>query len=145
MERALRLGNAYFQTDSTCRPGTTIQQVGADNDVSTSPAKIAVHVTTADAEEPINLTTSLVWELLAEIRQLRQQSTVERPRGSPTNVDDRRRPKVCWGCDSGRHFIRSCPHGREKQLNGNGLRYLPPTVGPGLSLPGRGQGLNHTR
>jgi len=38
MERALWLGNAYFQADSACRPGTTIQQVGAD-DVSTSPAK----------------------------------------------------------------------------------------------------------
>jgi len=30
MERALRLGNAYFEVDSTCRPGTTVQQVGAD-------------------------------------------------------------------------------------------------------------------
>jgi len=119
MERALRLGNAYFQADSTCRPGTTIQQIGADDDVSTSPAKTAVHVATATAEEPINLTTSLVRELLAEIRQLRQQSTVERPRGSPTDVDERRRP-VCWGCGSGGHFIRRCPHGRGRQLNGNG-------------------------
>jgi len=33
MERALRLGNAYFQADSACWPGTTIQQVGADDDV----------------------------------------------------------------------------------------------------------------
>jgi len=122
MERALRLGNAYFQADSTCRPGTTIQQVGADDDVSTSPAKTAVHVATAAAEEPTNLTTSLVRELLAEIRQLRQQSTVDRPRGSPTNVDDRRRPRLCWGCGSGGHFIRSCPHGKGRQLNGNGPR-----------------------
>ena len=120
MERALRLGNAYFQADSTCRPGMTIQQVGADDDVLTSPAKTAVHVATAAAEKPNNLTTSLVRELLAEIRQLRQQSTVEKPRGSPTNVDDRRRPSVCWGCGSGGHFIRSCPHGRGRQLNGNG-------------------------
>jgi len=89
MKRALRLGNAYFQADSTCRPGTTIQQVGADDDMSTSPAKTAVHVATAAAEEPISLTTSLVRELLAKIKQLRQQSTVERPRGSSTDVDDR--------------------------------------------------------
>jgi len=119
MEKALRLGNAYFQADSMCRPGTTIQQVGADDDVSTSPAKTAVYVATAAAEEPINLTTSLVRELLAEIRQLRQQSTVERPQGSPTDVDDRRRP-ICWGCGSDGHFIRRCPHGRGRQLNGNG-------------------------
>jgi len=71
MEKALRLGNAYFQADSTCRPGMTIQQVGSDDDVSTSPAKTAVHVATAAAKEPINLTTSLVPELLAMIRQLR--------------------------------------------------------------------------
>jgi len=51
MERALRLGNADFQADSTCRPGTAVQQVGAD-DVSTSPAKTAVHVATAAADEP---------------------------------------------------------------------------------------------
>ena len=122
MERALRLGNAYFQADSTCRPGATVQQVGADDDVSTSPAKIAVHVAKATADEPTDLTTSLVRELLAEIRQLRQQSTVERPRGLPTDVDERRRPRVCWGCGSGGHFIRSCPHGRGRQLNGNGPR-----------------------
>jgi len=79
MERALRLGNAYFQVDSTCRPGTTMQQVGADGNVSTStsPAKTAAHVTTAAADEPTSLTTSLVCELLAELRQLRQQSTAE--------------------------------------------------------------------
>jgi len=110
MERALRLGNAYFQADSTCRPGTTIQQVGADNDVSTLPVKTAVHVAMVAAKEPINLTTSLVRELLAKIRQLRQQLTVERPRGSPTDVDERQRP-VCWGCSSGGHFIQRCPHG----------------------------------
>jgi len=107
MERALRLGNAYFQADSKCWPGT--------------PAKTAVHVTTAAAEEPVNLTTSLVRELLAKFRQLRQQSTVERPRGSRMDVDDRRR-HVCWGCGSGGHFIRRCPHGRGRQLNGNGRR-----------------------
>jgi len=121
MERALRPWNAYFQADSTCRPGTTIQQVGADDDVSTSPEKTAVHVAMAAAKEPINLTTNLVQELLAEIRQLRQQSTVERPRGLPTDVDDRRRP-VCWGCGSGGHSIQRCPHGRGRQLNGNGPR-----------------------
>jgi len=94
MERALRLGNAYFQADSVCRPGMTIQQVGADDDVSTSPMKAAVHVAMAAAGEPTSLTTSLVRELLAEIRQLRQQSTAERPQGSLKAVDDRRRP-VC--------------------------------------------------
>jgi len=73
MEGALRLGNAYFQANSLCWPGMTIQQVGADDDVSMSPANTAVHVATAAAEEPISLTTSLVRELLAEIRQLRQQ------------------------------------------------------------------------
>jgi len=36
MDRALRLGNAYFQADSTCWPGTTVQQVGADDDVADS-------------------------------------------------------------------------------------------------------------
>jgi len=121
MERALRLGNAYFQADSTCWPGTTKQQVRADDDVSMSPAKTAVHVGTAAAEEPISLTTSLVRELLAEIRQLRQESTVERPRRSLTAVDERRRP-VCWGCGSGGHFMRSCPHGRGRQLNSDGPR-----------------------
>jgi len=79
MERALRLGNAYFQADSTCRPGTTVQEVKADDDVSTSSVRSAVHVATAAADEPISLTTSLVRELLAEIRHLRQQSTTERP------------------------------------------------------------------
>jgi len=69
MERALKLGNAYFQADSTCRPGTATQQVGADDDMSTSPAKAAVHVAMAAAEEPTNLTTSLVREPLPEIRQ----------------------------------------------------------------------------
>jgi len=77
MERALRLGNAYLQADSTCRPGATVQQVEADDDVSTSLAKSAVHIATAAADEPNNLTTSLVRELLAEIRHLRQQSTAE--------------------------------------------------------------------
>jgi len=121
MERALRLGNAYFQADSAYRPGTTIQQVGSDDDVSMSPAKTAVHVTTAAADEPTSLTTSLVRELLAEIKQLCQQLTAKRPRGSPAAVDGRRRP-VCWGCGSGGHFIQSCPHGRGRQLNGNGPR-----------------------
>jgi len=32
MERALRLGNAYFQADSTCWPGMAVQQVEADDD-----------------------------------------------------------------------------------------------------------------
>jgi len=60
MEKALRPGNAYFQADSTCRPGATVQQVEADADISTSPAKSAVHVATAAADEPTSLTTSLV-------------------------------------------------------------------------------------
>jgi len=123
MERVLRIRNAYFQADSMCRPGATVQQVGADDDVSlsTSPATTAVHVATAAANEPTSLTTSLVRELLVEIRQLRQQSTAERPIRSPAAVDSRRGP-VCWGCGSGGHFIRSCPHGRGRQLNGNGPR-----------------------
>jgi len=123
MERALRLRNAYFHAESTCRSAMTIQQVGADNDVSmsTAPAMTAVHVTTMAADEPTSLTTSLVHELLAEIRQLHQQSTTERPTRSPAAVDDRRGP-VCWGCGSGGHFRRSCPHGRGRQLNGNGPR-----------------------
>jgi len=90
MEQALRLGNAYFQADSTCQPGTTVQQVRADDDVSTT----AVHVATAADDEPTSLTTSLVRELLAEIRQLREQSTTERPTGSPAFVNDRRGPYV---------------------------------------------------
>jgi len=77
MKRALRLGNAYFQADSTCRPGAAVQQVEADNDVSMSLAKSAVHVTAAAADEPTSLTTSLVCELLVEIRHLRQQLTAE--------------------------------------------------------------------
>jgi len=100
MERALRFGNAYFQAGSTCRSGTTIQQVGADDDMSTSAAKTAVHVATAAAKKPTSLTSSLVQELLTKIRQLRQQSTVEKPQGSSTAVDDRQHP-VCWGCGSG--------------------------------------------
>jgi len=121
MERALRLGNAYFQADSACRPGATIQQVGADDDVLMSPATTAVHVTMAAADEPTSLTTSLVRELLAEIRQLRQQSTAKRPRGSPAAVNDRRGPAFL-GCGSDGHFIQSCPHCRGRQLNGNGPR-----------------------
>jgi len=108
MERALRLGNAYFQADSLCRPGTTVQQIRADDDVMMSPAPTAVHVATAAADELTSLTTSLVRELLAEIRQQRQQSTTERPRGSPAAVNDRQGP-VCWSCGSGGHFRRSCP------------------------------------
>jgi len=94
MERALRLGNAYFQADSTCRPETTVQQVRADHDVLTSPAMTAVHVATAAADKPNSLTTSFVCELLAELRQLRQQSTAERPTRPPTAVDGRWNP-VC--------------------------------------------------
>jgi len=89
MEQALRLGNAYFQADSTCWLGVTVQQVGADDNMSTltSPATAAVHVTTAAADELISLTTSLVRGLLAKIRQLRQQSTAERPTRLPAAVD----------------------------------------------------------
>jgi len=58
MERALRFGNAYYQADSACQPGTTIQHVGADNNMSTSPAKTAVHVATAAADELTSFTTS---------------------------------------------------------------------------------------
>jgi len=121
MERALRLGNAYFQADNTCRPGATVQQVEADNNMSTSSAKSAVHVTMAAADEPTSLTTSLVRELLGEIRHLCQQSTAERPTRSPTAAVGRRTP-VCWDCGSGEHFIRSCPHGRRRQLNDDGPR-----------------------
>jgi len=77
MERALRLGNAYFQVDSIYRPGETAQQVEADGDVSTLLAKSTVHVATAAVDEPNSLTTSLVCELLTGIRHLRQQSTAE--------------------------------------------------------------------
>jgi len=90
MERALRLGNTYFQADSAYWPGTTIQQVGADDDVSTSPVTTAVHVATAAADEPTSLTTSLVQELLGKIRQLRQQSTTERPRELSAKANNRR-------------------------------------------------------
>jgi len=96
-ERDLRLGSDYFQADSTCRPGTTVQQVEADDDVSTPLAKTTVHVATAAADEPTTLTTSFVRELPAKIRQLRQQSTAERPTGSPAAVDGSRGTK-CWGC-----------------------------------------------
>jgi len=120
MERALRLGNTYFQADSTCRPGATVQQVEAD-DVSTSSTKSAVHVATTAADKPTSLTTSLVRELLAEIRQLCQQSTAERPARSSTAVVGR-----LWGCGcgsgSGGHFARSCPHCRGRQLNANSPR-----------------------
>jgi len=119
MERALRLGNAYFQADSASRPGATVQQVGAD-DVSTSPAKTAVQVAAAAADES-SLTTSLIRELLAEFRQLRQQATAERPKRSSVAVDDRRGP-VCWGCGSGGHFLRSCPRGSGRRLNSDGPR-----------------------
>jgi len=110
-EQALRLGSGYFQADTTCRPGTTVQQVEADDDVSMSLAKTTVHVPAAAADEPTSLTTCLVRELLAEIRQLRQHLTAERPTGSPAVVDGRRGTK-CWGCGNGGHFIRSCPRGR---------------------------------
>jgi len=81
MERVLRLGNAYSQADSTCQPGTTVQQVEADDDVSTStsPTKTTVHVPTAAADEPTSLTTSLVCELLAEIRQLNSRQLNDPP------------------------------------------------------------------
>jgi len=116
MDRALRLGNAYFQANNTCRPQATVQQVEADNDVSPSSAKSAVHVAMAVADEPTSLTTSLVRELLAEIRHLRQQSAVEQPTRSPTAAVGRRTP-VCWGCGSGGHLMRSCPHGKRRQLD----------------------------
>jgi len=52
MERALRLGDAYFQGDSTCRSGATVQQVAANGNVP------AVHVATAAADKPTRLTTT---------------------------------------------------------------------------------------
>jgi len=75
IEQALGLGNDYFQADSACRPGATLHQVEAEDDVSTSTlsAKTAGHVTAAAADELTSLTTSLVQELLAKIRPLRQQ------------------------------------------------------------------------
>jgi len=121
MERALRLGNTYFQADSTCRPRATVQQVEVDDDVSTSSTKSAVHVAVAAADELTSLTTSLVRELLAKIRHVRQQSTAERPTRLPTAVIGRRTP-VCWGCGGGGHFIRSCLYGRGRQLNDDGPR-----------------------
>jgi len=61
MERALRLRNAYFQANSMCRPGTTVQKVEADdNNVSPLSAMVAVHVATAAANEPTGFTTDLV-------------------------------------------------------------------------------------
>jgi len=76
MERAFRLGNAYFQADSTCRPGVAVRQFEAD-DVSLSSAASAVHVAAAAADESTGLTTSLAQKLLPKIRHLRRQSAVE--------------------------------------------------------------------
>jgi len=121
MERALQLGNAYFQADGACWPGVTAQQVEADNEVSPSSAAAAVHVATAAADESTSLTMSMVLELLAEIRRLRHEPAVERLARSPTTAIGRRGP-VCWGCGSGRHLLRSCPHGGRKKLNTNGPR-----------------------
>jgi len=67
MERALRLGNAYFQANSGCRPRATVQQVEAHDRVSPSSAVAAVHVVTAAAKEPTSLTMSLVQKLLTKI------------------------------------------------------------------------------
>jgi len=77
MERALRLGYAYFQADSTCRPGVAVQQVEANDFVLPSPATSAVHVAPAAADESTGLTRSPAQELLPEIRHLRQQLAVE--------------------------------------------------------------------
>jgi len=122
MERALQLGNPYFQADSTCWPGTAVQQVKADDDnVSPSSVKAAVHVAIVAAGEPTVFTTSLVQELLAKIRRLCRQSTVEQPARSLTTAVGRY-TSVCWGCGSGGHLLRSCPHGGRKQLNDNGPR-----------------------
>jgi len=61
MERALRLGNAYFQADSMRRPGTAAQQVEANDDnVSPLWAMAAVHMATAAANELTSFTTNLV-------------------------------------------------------------------------------------
>lgn len=46
MERALRLGNAYFQAGSACRLGVNAQQVKADDGSPPSLAAAAVHVAT---------------------------------------------------------------------------------------------------
>jgi len=116
MERALWLGNAYFQADSTCRPGVNAQQVEADDGLPPSSAAAVVHIATAAAEE-IGLTTSLVRELLAKIRHLRQQPAAERP-ASPLTAAAGRRAPVCWGCGSGGsggHLLRSCSHGGKRQ------------------------------
>jgi len=60
MEKPLRLENAYFQADNTCRPGEIVQQVKADDDMSPSLAKSAVHIAVAAADKPTDLTASLV-------------------------------------------------------------------------------------
>jgi len=119
MERALQLGNAYFQANSTYRPGAVVQQVEANDGVSPSSAMAAVHMATAAADKPTSLTTSLVQELLAEIKRLRRQSVVEQHTRSPTTAVGRRTP-FYWSCRSGGNLLRSCHHGGKKQLNNNG-------------------------
>jgi len=99
MERALRHENTYFQADNICRPGATVQQVEADDDVSPSLAKSAVHFAAAATNEPTSLTSSLVCELLAKIRHLRQQSAVELPTRSLTAAVGRQ-TSLRWGCGS---------------------------------------------
>jgi len=85
MERALRLGNVYFQADSVCRPRVNAQQVEADDGPPPSKAAAAVHVATAaSAADEVNLTTSLVRELVAEIRRLWQQPVAKRLVRLPT-------------------------------------------------------------
>jgi len=53
------------------------RQYSKADDVSASSANSAVHGATAAADKLTSLTTSLVRELLAEIRHLCQQSTAE--------------------------------------------------------------------
>jgi len=94
MKRALRLGNAYFQAVGACQPGVTAQQVEANGRVSLLSVAAAVHVATAAANKPTDLTMSLVRELLDKIRRLRQEPAVERPARSPTTAVGRR-SSVC--------------------------------------------------
>lgn len=81
----MKLGNAYFQADSAYRPGVNSQQVEADNELPSSSAAAAVHVTTAVAEET-SLTTSLVKELLAKIRHLSQYLAADQLNRPPTDT-----------------------------------------------------------
>jgi len=92
---------------------TTVQQVRADDDVSTSLTKTTAHVATAAVDEPTSLTTSLVRELLAELRQIRQQS-----------------------------MAGGTPYAGVVVVVGTSYKVDPPTVGLGLTLRGQGPNPN---